>query len=1105
MNKLLWVTIYAFVMAPQIMVSAQTDVTAPGDPIQGVPNDGDWPNNPSNVETPPMAIDNDSSTKFLHFKGETQPTGIAVTPAAPCVVGGITLTTANDAVERDPASYALYGTNTSIDAPDPDWTLIHSDSLSLPDTRYTKVGPILFDNNTTYAHYRLLFPTVKNPGSANSMQIAEIELIEKPANGWPPVVDAGSDATLAYPATLLTLSGTVSDDGLPLPANPTAPDPDDPHKLRWSWSVKSKPAASEGVQWLGNPSSGEAFTYEGSSNPPGTIFTCNPTAQFDVEGVYQLEFSATDDNGDTVVTDSVFIDVWPSGYRDKGYLYLSPLPGAENVRRENRFLLVRLETVLPNEITNLSDFMSVVGSVSGNHPGQTKIASDNRTIIFEAESNFTIGETVSVNLIPEVDPGSAGTLESYQYRFYVNTYAGAAAAPVSAGQLTATSAPDHIIPIPSNVSAHEPTIQAGPGEPTIMANGVSVPSTFPWLEVTINNNPSPGYIFLERMSSPQYAMIVDSNGDPVWYQQSRARDLKVQHDGSITHLSNNAIYSYDLEFHGYDENFNRTKTYRPVNGYFTDDHELQVLADGGYLIIGGGFMSVDMSHYASGGNPNASVLENVLQEFTAEGDLIFQWRSWDHYDILDLNELASSIDFPHMNAIDVDDDGNLVVSSRHISEITKINRDTGDIIWRLSGAHNQFTFINDTFNGVSYQHDIRALGNHHYTIFDNGNGHSPQVSRAVEYEINTDTMEATVVWEFRDSPDKYASYMGNAQRLPNGNTLINFVSAAYPKAIEVTPGGQKVFEMSFLPGYSADTYRVFKFPWTGVVEKPLLILEAQSDNITLIFYKFGDHNVDYYRIYSGASPNPTTVLQTSQETLAQVTTGLTPDVVNYFRVTAVDYQGNESAFSNEESAMVNFTVPGTNMVVNGDFSQGTNSWIFDLDGSADASWSVANEEARVAITNGGTLLSDVQLYQTGLPILQGKKYTLEFDARSTPAPRLIEVKVGQDDSDYSKIGPVQITPNQATYRYTFTMNDLTDNDARLMFDLGTYTYDVYLDNISLVNVLTCEDVIAMGKNLFGDFDANCRIDMRDFMAFMSNWLRCVDPQDVNCDNPLQQP
>ncbi len=162
---------------PEALSYISPEITGAGDIVQGVPNDGDWPA----AETPNLAIDDNVNTKFLHFKGVTEPTGIRVTPlVGATIVTGLTLTTANDAPERDPAAFELYGSNASIDGP---YTLIAAGDLvdftgATAWPRLTKSAtPIEFNNSVAYLHYQVLFPTVRTPASANSMQIAEIELL----------------------------------------------------------------------------------------------------------------------------------------------------------------------------------------------------------------------------------------------------------------------------------------------------------------------------------------------------------------------------------------------------------------------------------------------------------------------------------------------------------------------------------------------------------------------------------------------------------------------------------------------------------------------------------------------------------------------------------------------------------------------------------------------------------------------------------------------------------------------------------------------------------------------------------------------------------------
>jgi hypothetical protein len=169
-----------------------SDITAPGDIVQGVPyqpetdwNDVGWPPN----ENPSLCIDNNSGTKYLHFAGDIQSTGVQITPLdGPSVVTGITLTTANDAPERDPITYELYGSNGTIDGP---YELIADGNVvdfagEAAWPRYTiNATPITFDNDKSYAHYQLMFPTVRDPEAQNSMQIAEIELLGVLGEGAP--------------------------------------------------------------------------------------------------------------------------------------------------------------------------------------------------------------------------------------------------------------------------------------------------------------------------------------------------------------------------------------------------------------------------------------------------------------------------------------------------------------------------------------------------------------------------------------------------------------------------------------------------------------------------------------------------------------------------------------------------------------------------------------------------------------------------------------------------------------------------------------------------------------------------------------------------------
>ena len=735
----------------------------------------------------------------------------------------------------------------------------------------------------------------------------------------------------------------------------------------------------------------------------------------------------------------------PANTLNDEYQYVSPRPGAKYVALET-ILILRFETVSPADLLDTETLFKVEGVKAGPISGHFHVASDGATIQFKPDKPLLADDTVTVRIFPTLPVTLRKSVKPMSFQFYT----------ISESSMS-TDIPDE-----QNTRELKQTSYKPIGTATIMPNGVSVPSDFPHIRVGVNNNPADGYIFLNnwRNDNP-YNIIFDNDGSPVWYMRTasgdRRRDFKVQKNGTISMLTRQG----GQRFLGYDMNFNLINEYRPAEPYGTDEHELQVLENGHYLIIGVRSITLDWSNVVPGGQRNVNVRETTMQEFTAEHELIFNWPALEHFDPNDVfgyctpNEAdptSNSIRFTHMNAIDIDYDGHFLLSSRHLSEVTKIHRQTGEIIWRLGGANNQFSFVNDEPGGFNMQHDIRSLGDNHYTVFDNGNVHNPQRSRGVEYELDLEKKTATLVWEYRNPPGtRYSHYMGNAQRLPNGNTLINWAEGDRPKATEVTQAGQVAYEMNFEDQY--DCYRTFRFPWTGVVAVPTLFVEPSQESIKLIYNKFGDESVQYYNIYGEPRANPTTLLDTSKATMKDLI-DLQNQRTYYFRVTAVDYNGAESGYSNEVSAYVNLTDRTQNMVRNSDFSNGRVHWNLDLNGSARASWNTADQVANIRITNPGSESWHIQFTQEGMTLVTGEQYLFEFDGWAD-APRSIAAIIMQAEApfkNYGEIGLTALSRAKQHFSYTFVMRDAPDFSAMVLFALGQSDADVYLDNISFKQV-----------------------------------------------------
>ena len=332
-------------------------------------------------------------------------------------------------------------------------------------------------------------------------------------------------------------------------------------------------------------------------------------------------------------------------------------------------------------------------------------------------------------------------------------------------------------------------------------------------EIIVNNDPYPANIFLHTTGAqPRYMAIIDSLINPSWFINSGplGLDFKVNQNKLSYFNKNNKSWIILNEY------MVETDTLECVNGYDADYHDIQLLANGGYLLQAYDSISVNMSEIISGGNNDAMVILLIIQEFDSNKNLIFEWNAWEHLNIADYENLDltnNRIVWMHGNSIHIDLDSNILVSNRRSSEVIKIDRNTGDVIWYFGGPNNEFSITNDPYNGFSRQHDVRRIENGNILLFDNGNDHDPPISRAVEYEIDESEKTADLVWDF-SHPEGYVGLaMGSVQRLPNNNTLINWGRLLNQGAVitEVDYDKNIVFEIQY--PYPFYCYRVTKHNW----------------------------------------------------------------------------------------------------------------------------------------------------------------------------------------------------------------------------------------------------------------------------------------------------
>jgi Arylsulfotransferase (ASST)/Bacterial Ig-like domain len=483
-------------------------------------------------------------------------------------------------------------------------------------------------------------------------------------------------------------------------------------------------------------------------------------------------------------------------------VYLSPTRDARLVLPQSN-IVVRFDRAVDPTWT-ASGVLEVEGTLSGMHEGRTVLASDSRTLVFKPRAPFTWGERVTVRVGPPAE--SSAELATFSFSI-------AGSRPP---RLPAELAED------PDFGRAGACLDCGDRLAQPFAATDSFPSGFPTITSAIYQTPASGRLFMGSFgigangNAAPFLLILDDFGRPIFERRmpNPCRDFKVQPNGELTYYDAGMFRHYVM-----DSSYTVIDSIACGNGYVDDTHELRILANGHALLMAYDPELVDMSAIVPGGDPSAIVTGLILQELDENKNVVFQWRSWDHFQITDATHedlLAHTIDYVHGNAIEVDADGNLLLSCRHMDEITKIDRTTGDILWRWGGKNNQFTFLDDSI-GFSHQHAIRLIDNGHYTMFDNGNFHTPSFSRAVEYVLDQTQFTAQLVWQYRNTPDSYGNAQGYVQRLPNGSTLIGW-GTGKPDVIEVAANGTKVMELS-LPANTV-SYRAFRYEW--MPEAPVL-------------------------------------------------------------------------------------------------------------------------------------------------------------------------------------------------------------------------------------------------------------------------------------------
>jgi hypothetical protein len=362
-------------------------------------------------------------------------------------------------------------------------------------------------------------------------------------------------------------------------------------------------------------------------------------------------------------------------------------------------------------------------------------------------------------------------------------------------------------------------------------------------------------------------MIVDGTGQPVWFSPvvtpnwvtnfqltTYRKEPVIQWWHGISVRTGDGPTGF-----GAGQGVIADRSYRQVarvvaaNGRTLDMHELQMTPEGTAL-----FMCtpqpVAMDLTEVGGPRDGHVLEAVIQEVEiGSGKLLMEWHSLDHIGVSESYlPFKEPYDYLHANSIDVTPDGNLLVSGRHTWTLYKLDRRSGDVMWRMGGRRSNFEI--EPAARWAWQHDARQVSHGKITLFDDASdGYSrPEAlqSRGVELNVNFALRRVKLGAQYLRPRPILAPEMGNVQTLPDGHLLVSWGDTGVLSEFDADETWIADASMSCL------TYRAFRFPWTGIPAAPPALTarrRGKLGNVTLYASWNGDTRTTHWRVFTGSS------------------------------------------------------------------------------------------------------------------------------------------------------------------------------------------------------------------------------------------------------------
>ncbi len=308
-----------------------------------------------------------------------------------------------------------------------------------------------------------------------------------------------------------------------------------------------------------------------------------------------------------------------------------------------------------------------------------------------------------------------------------------------------------------------------------------------------------GYVALNFRNGQSYTVILDMEGDPVWWMAAdpdqQVTTVKPGRDGrslmwnvhnSDDYLLPGGIHRMSLD--------GREQAYTEARWAH---HDYEQLPDGTMAWIaytlGEGQLdgaTVPLAADAIWEGPEGSVkgtrsVYDVLEDYAPAP-----------YQVCEHLELGRYVDgyheWTHSNSLMYEESEDAYyMMSKTLDALLKIDRSSGTLLWQLGGRDGSFTLEGEgTIFNHSHMSHVWPGG---FAVFDNRVHAPPKVSRAVVYDIDEVAQTVTQVWEFVEPEGGFTGRLGDVRKLDSGNYLVAW--GGLGRVSEITEDGTIVWEV----------------------------------------------------------------------------------------------------------------------------------------------------------------------------------------------------------------------------------------------------------------------------------------------------------------------